>query len=595
MGYLALARKWRPRDFSQLVGQEHVVSALEHALDTNHIHHAFLLTGTRGIGKTTIARILAKSLNCSVNGVSSKPCNRCMNCIAVDEGRFIDLIEVDAASRTKVDDTRDLLDNVQYAPTTGEYKIYLIDEVHMLSGHSFNALLKTLEEPPPHVKFVLATTDPQKLPVTVLSRCLQFYLKALSIDQISGQLNYILEQESIAFDHPAIQLLARSAKGSMRDALSLLDQTIAFAGGVVVEEKVRVMLGLVDDQFVFQILHALAQSDVDLLLDVCDQMAKKSVNFVNVLDELLSKFHQISLLQFSPQIEIEAILDKQQLLPFIDQFEKETLQLYYQIALLGKRDIDLAPDMRIGMEMALLRMIAFTLDAVSTITVKSQSMPKTGSLSAQLSDNSLTKQGSTTSLKTTSLKTNSLKATNLTTNNLATQNLETDELIAKNSEKPNSTSLKQKTEVDQSTDTEELVDKAKVQHFDSVDAIKANWSEFVQLLPVTGFTREVVMNCVIENYDEELIGLTVSDSCSHLINDKRQSLIQQAFIEKLNRDIKVTIKLGEIKEKTPGQIAKQAKEERLIKAKQEILGDPSIKELIDELDASIIPGSVTTT
>ncbi len=542
MSYLALARKWRPRDFSQVVGQEHVVSALKHALDNNRVHHAFLLTGTRGIGKTTLARILAKSLNCQTNGVSSTPCNECSHCQAVDEGRFIDLIEVDAASRTKVDDTRDLLDNVQYAPTTGEYKIYLIDEVHMLSGHSFNALLKTLEEPPPHVKFVLATTDPQKLPVTVLSRCLQFYLKALSIEQITSQIKLILKAEKIDFEESAIRLLARSAKGSMRDALSLLDQIIAFGGGKVEAAQVRSMLGLVDDRFIFRILDAIAHNDVNQALQVSQEMAEKSVDFVNGLEELLAKFHQISLLQFSPDIDNETITDKEQLATYVDKFDKETLQLFYQMALLGKRDIYLAPDLRTGMEMTLLRMIAFAPEQVEKPSPASVKTPQTK------------------------------------------PELEQNEKVAKSAESVNTDfSEPQQAESKQSNPNGD----------DQLNS--TNWPEFAESLGLTGFAREVVMNSLVNESKGDIVELFVDDSCSHLINDKRKMLIQNAFIERLNRQINLKLTINELTEKTPQQLNKEKQDQTLKAAEQEILSDPNIKELMENLDATIIPGSVKAT
>lgn len=559
VSYLALARKWRPRDFSQVVGQEHVVKALKHALDTNRVHHAFLLTGTRGIGKTTLARILAKSLNCQTNGVSSSPCNNCDHCRAVDEGRFIDLIEVDAASRTKVDDTRDLLDNVQYAPTVGEYKIYLIDEVHMLSGHSFNALLKTLEEPPPHVKFVLATTDPQKLPVTVLSRCLQFYLKALSNDQIVTQLAQILENENIEFEDVAVRLLARSARGSMRDALSLLDQTIAFGGGRVEESQVRAMLGLVDDRFIMRILDGLADQDVELLLEVCDQMAEKSVDFINVIDDLALKIHQISLLQFAPDLDSETMVDRQQLLTYTDRFDKETLQLFYQMSLLGKRDMYLAPDLRTGMEMTLLRMVAFAP------TANNQGRAVEPSAVSQTEPGKPAHHGVD-----------------------ATQAKPVPDLgrAAENTDNPVAA---EKSPLDSHTPAAD-------QSSARMPTLNPDsWPEFVHSFGVTGFARELVKNSVLRSHQNNTIKLDVDKSCSHLVNEKRTMMIQTAFCDALGVDVKLVLSVGELHEKTPQQLDDQLKDENLKKAENSIMNDPNIKELMDTLDASIIPGSIKST
>jgi len=358
MSYLALARKWRPRRFADVVGQEHVVRALVNAIDHDRLHHAFLFTGTRGVGKTTIARILAKALNCE-QGVSAEPCGECSSCQAVDAGRFVDLIEVDAASRTKVDDTRELLDNVQYAPTRGRYKIYLIDEVHMLSAHSFNALLKTLEEPPPHVKFLFATTDPQKLPVTVLSRCLQFNLKPLQADQIVDQLRRILDSESIEFDQPALQLVGRFADGSMRDGLSLLDQAIAHGAGTVHEAEVRGMLGTIDDSHLRAILTGLITQDVDAVLAAVAALADRSPDYAAALDEILLNLYHATLAQMAPAALAAKGVHDETVNELAQKLSAEDLQLYYQIGMLGKRDLNLAPDPRSGFEMVFLRMIAF--------------------------------------------------------------------------------------------------------------------------------------------------------------------------------------------------------------------------------------------
>ena len=347
MSYQVLARKWRPGNFTEMVGQEHILRALINALDEDRLHHAYLFTGTRGVGKTTIARIFAKSLNCET-GITSKPCGECGACKSIAEGRFIDLIEVDAASRTKVEDTRELLDNVQYAPTHGRFKVYLIDEVHMLSGHSFNALLKTLEEPPPHVKFLLATTDPQKLPVTILSRCLQFNLKRMPISLIDGHLKFILQQESVEYDDASIRLLSHGADGSMRDALSLLDQAIAFGGGKLEQAEVQAMLGTVSRDRVMHILKALVANDAALVMRHIDELSDLSPDYANVLAELLAMLHQMALAQKVPEAVDENLVDREDLQQLATQVSSEDIQLFYQVGLIGRRDLPLAPDPRGG-------------------------------------------------------------------------------------------------------------------------------------------------------------------------------------------------------------------------------------------------------
>ncbi|MEM5535328.1 DNA polymerase III subunit gamma/tau [Neptuniibacter pectenicola] len=358
MSYQVLARKWRPARFQEMVGQEHVLKALVNALDDDRLHHAYLFTGTRGVGKTSIARLFAKSLNCET-GVSSTPCGQCSACKEIAEGRFVDLIEVDAASRTKVEDTRELMENVQYAPTHGRYKVYLIDEVHMLSTHSFNALLKTLEEPPPHVKFLLATTDPQKLPITILSRCLQFNLKNLIPERIVSHLSHVLGEENISFEEPALWLLARSADGSMRDAMSLTDQAIAFGAGAINEADVRAMLGTIDQRLVYQMLDCLAAGDAKALMAAVTDLAQFSPDYNTVLGDLLSVLHRIALAQTIPDAVDNSMGDMIQVQALAGTLSAEDIQLYYQVALMGRKDLPFVPDPREGLEMVLLRMLAF--------------------------------------------------------------------------------------------------------------------------------------------------------------------------------------------------------------------------------------------
>jgi len=358
MSYQVLARKWRPRNFESLVGQEHVVKALRHALDEKRLHHAYLFSGTRGVGKTTLARILAKSLNCET-GISSRPCGKCSACVEIDAGRYIDLIEVDAATNTKVDEMRQLLENSAYAPTRGRFKVYVIDEVHMLSTSAFNAMLKTLEEPPEHIKFILATTDPQKIPVTVLSRCLQFNLKQMPVPAIAAHLKRILAEEKISAEEAALQLLAACARGSMRDALSLLDQAIAHGGGKVAEEGVRAMLGAIDDGYLYSILESIAKRDARSLLTVVEEMRSRSVAFDNALQELGSLLHRIALAQAAPDAADAVGSLRERLSALAKALDPEDVQLYYQIAIHGRQDLPFAPDEFAGFTMALLRMLAF--------------------------------------------------------------------------------------------------------------------------------------------------------------------------------------------------------------------------------------------
>ena len=358
MSYQVLARKWRPRSFREMVGQTHVLKALINALDSQRLHHAYLFTGTRGVGKTTIARIIAKCLNCET-GITSTPCGTCSVCREIDEGRFVDLIEIDAASRTKVEDTRELLDNVQYAPSRGRFKVYLIDEVHMLSSHSFNALLKTLEEPPPYVKFILATTDPQKLPATILSRCLQFSLKNMTPERVVEHLTHVLSVENVPFEDDALWLLGRAADGSMRDAMSLTDQAIAFGEGKVLATDVRAMLGTLDHGQVFDLLHALIQGDARALLEAVRHLAEQGPDWNGVLSEILNVFHRVAIAQALPEGVDNGHGDRDRVLALAQAMPAEDVQFYYQMGLIGRRDLPLAPDPRGGFEMVLLRMLAF--------------------------------------------------------------------------------------------------------------------------------------------------------------------------------------------------------------------------------------------
>ncbi|GEA52638.1 DNA polymerase III subunit gamma/tau [Vibrio inusitatus NBRC 102082] len=373
MSYLALARKWRPKRFKEVVGQEHVLTALENALDQNRLHHAYLFSGTRGVGKTTIGRLLAKGLNCET-GITSTPCGKCQSCVEIDQGRFVDLLEIDAASRTKVEDTRDLLDNVQYKPARGRFKVYLIDEVHMLSKHSFNALLKTLEEPPEYVKFLLATTDPQKLPVTILSRCLQFHLKPITVDDIHQQLEHVLEQENIAREDRALGMIAHAADGSMRDALSLADQAIALGNGNVVIEQVSRMLGTLDSEQALYLIDAIVHKQASQSLEALNQLASNGVDWDGLLQDVSMQLHRIAMYQALPATLDTGHMDAERVQHLAEQLSPQEVQLYYQIALKGRGELSMAPTERAGAEMTLLRMLAFSpADKPAANTISTQS------------------------------------------------------------------------------------------------------------------------------------------------------------------------------------------------------------------------------
>ena len=532
MSYQVLARKWRPRRFADLVGQGHVVRALANALDHDRLHHAFLFTGTRGVGKTTIARILAKSLNCET-GVSSQPCGKCHTCTEVDEGRFVDLIEVDAASRTKVDDTRELLDNVQYAPTRGRYKVYLIDEVHMLSGHSFNALLKTLEEPPPHVKFLLATTDPQKLPVTVLSRCLQFNLKRLQPEQIAAQLEKILNAEAIAFDQASLRLLARSADGSMRDSLSLLDQAIAFGGGKVTEADVREMLGTIDDTIVARLLDALVAADASALLGVVAEAAERGVDYDGLLQDLLLSLHRIALAQGSPGT-LEALgEDVDRYRGLAQRVAAEDVQLYYQIGLVGRRDLPMAPDPRSGFEMVMLRMLAFRPVAPVGEPAATPAGQPARPVSAPRAK-----------ADAQSVKPAPVSAT-----------------VVAPAQAP-------------------------------VRPDSGGWASVIERLGLSGLTRELANNTTLDSHVGDQLHLTLDATFAHLLSKEREDVLRKALEAHFSSSITLRISTGSPRLETPAREKTRQQDERQQAAVAAISEDPNVRSLQEAFNARVNPGSI---
>lgn len=537
MSYEVLARKLRPSDFSALVGQEHVVKALSHALDSGRLHHAYLFTGTRGVGKTTIARILAKSLNCE-QGVSSTPCEQCSICLEVKENRFIDLIEVDAASRTGVDDTRDLLENAQYMPTRGRYKVYLIDEVHMLSMASFNALLKTLEEPPEHVKFLLATTDPKKVPVTVLSRCLQFQLKNLSAQMIADYLSTVLATEQIEFEHAGLEIIAKNAQGSMRDALSLTDQTIAFGQGKLTHNDVVTMLGVVGRDEVTALLEAIAEGSAEKLMDISDQLAERNSDFADVLRSMLEALHSMAV--------TEALGAPDSV------FAADELQLYYQIALVGLRDLDIAPDPRNGFEMTLLRMLAFAPKPDSNVPPR---------ISAD--DES--------------------KASRQTPDASAAES--TADSAAADTE--GETMVKQ-TPVDSvQPEPAPSMPPESVEGFVADEQLLARWYDIVEQLSVTGVAKMIAEHSVLRAMQLPAMELVLSDNHDTLLTDAQRQGLGRALQDQLGQEIELTVTIAAVSSETPSQRKDRLTQERQADAEATLQRDTTVQSLLSEFGGKL--------
>ena len=547
MSYIVLARKWRPKRFAEMVGQEHVLRALGNALDSGKVHHAFLFTGTRGVGKTTIARILAKSLNCETAGVSSNPCGICAACREIDEGRFVDLIEVDAASRTKVDDTRELLDNVQYAPSRGRFKVYLIDEVHMLSNHSFNALLKTLEEPPPHVKFLLATTDPQKLPVTVLSRCLQFSLKRLPASLIGDRLKYIAGAEHLEFDPAAAALLARAAEGSMRDALSLLDQLIAFGGGTLNEVNARAMLGTIDRGHVGRLIDALARADGSSLLAEVKDLDRDAPDYDRALVELAAFLQRIAIVQIVPDAALQdEEFDADSLTRLAQAISPEDVQLYYQIALGGRRDLAMAPDPRMGFEMTLLRMLAFRPDAAAVHGNTS------GRTAAAGNPTRATAPAAGTPVAVAA----------------SSPAAGTPDVAAPGAAAPNASSIR----------------------LTSIDA--DNWPAVVEAANLSGMVRQFALNCVPASFEHGALALQLDQATADRRTRSIEDKLLQGLSKYLGRDIRVTYETTQSALATPARQRLLQEQDKVIRAAAAFEADPAVKGLRERFGADVDEASV---
>ncbi|MBT8083665.1 MAG: DNA polymerase III subunit gamma/tau [Woeseia sp.] len=528
MSYLVLARKWRPKNFKETVGQTHVLRALTNALEQERLHHAYLFAGTRGVGKTTIARILAKCLNCE-KGVTAEPCGSCSACNEIDEGRFVDLIEVDAASKTKVDDTRDMLDNVQYAPARGRFKVYLIDEVHMLSKSSFNALLKTLEEPPPHVKFLLATTDPQKLPVTVLSRCLQFNLKRLTPKLIRDRLEFICKEEAVTIDEGSLALIARAADGSLRDALSLLDQAIAYCGGAVDGESVGTMLGTIDRRHVGRLLSLLADGDAAGLLATIAEIDEQFPDYGNLLDDIARILQRIAIWQVVGSSDANDELDEAELQRFADAISPEDVQLWYQIAIVGRRDLHMAPDPRSGMEMTALRMLAFQPAAAAS-------------------------SGSGKNVAQTAPPTKSRPA----------KSAAAPRAREKKAAAPDTGSQWQ----------------------------DPDWQSLIESLDLSGAVRLLANNCGYLRREGVVIYLSLDQRSESLLTKARQEQLAKSLSKRFAEVLRVDIAVGATEVETPLQAEARALDEQLSAARKSLESDPNVRALQDMFGATLNSDSI---
>jgi DNA polymerase III subunit gamma/tau len=580
MSYQVLARKWRPRIFREMVGQEHVLQALINALDHNRLHHAYLFTGTRGVGKTTIARILAKCLNCET-GVSSEPCGQCSSCREIAEGRFVDLIEVDAASRTKVEDTRELLENVQYAPTRGRYKVYLIDEVHMLSNSSFNALLKTLEEPPPHVKFLLATTDPQKLPMTILSRCLQFNLKNMTPERIVNHLKFVLEQEMVPFEEPALWHLGRAADGSMRDAMSLTDQAISFGSGKITDLEVSAMLGTIDQASVQNLMQALIDLDGKKLLQVVADMSEHSPDYAAALAELLSTLHRIAIAQALPEALDNSQGDREKILHWAQALPAEDVQLFYQTALLGRRDLPLAPDPRAGFEMVLLRMLAFKPQGLTELPT--QKLPRKNTGAGDTAKKSEAAAPPVT-IKTVEAVKQSVSQPEKISSAQPDPTLTLPAAAAPGVALPPASMQSFPGEARRGSDFA-------VKKITYESATPADWPMIYLGLSVSGILQNTTMHCECIERKQNLFVFTLDKNYSTLFDVSHQQRLADVLSDYFKETVQVRITPGQVSE-TPAMIAERERKAKQAAAEMAIQQDPIVQQLISQCNASIQPGSI---
>jgi len=591
MSYTALARKWRPKKFTELVGQEHVRRALVNALETGRVHHAFLFTGTRGVGKTTIARIFAKCLNCEA-GVTPEPCGECAACREIDSGRFVDLIEVDAASRTKVDDTRELLDNVQYLPTRGRYKVYLIDEVHMLSTHSFNALLKTLEEPPPHVKFLLATTDPQKLPVTVLSRCLQFNLKRMPVAQIAEHMKALLEKEGIPFEPAGLRLVAQAADGSMRDGLSLLDQLIAFGGGKASEEEARAMLGTISRDHVERLAELLASMNVPELVQCARSLEEFAPDYAQVLDELAGLLARVAMKQTVTDFEGDDLYAPELLERLAKAFSPEDIQLFYQTAIIGRRDLALAPDPRTGFEMTLLRMIAFRPTsevgiAQSAVSAASNYARRGGVAAAQVAAQT-SASGSVAAKAGAGGGAAAARAA-------AQAGAQPQGRVAGQGGLPK-TAAEAAPAADGGGQRSEggaaSAGGGGQLAAGASDSPDGSWASILSRLDLQGPARILANNCTLVSRQSGLVRLALDPSIKLMRTPSQEEKLAQALSRHYGEPVRVEFTTAMADAETPAQAEKRASQQELENARQAFEADPGVQGLRERFGAKLLPDTV---
>ena len=599
MSYQVLARKWRPSNFSQVAGQAHVLKSLINALDNERLHHAYLFTGTRGVGKTTLARILAKCLNCE-EGISSVPCEKCGSCAEITEGRFIDLLEIDAASRTKVEDTRELLDNVQYAPSRGRFKVYLIDEVHMLSNHSFNALLKTLEEPPPHVKFLFATTDPQKLPITILSRCLQFNLKNLSPQLISEYLGSVLEKEKLEFEEEALWQIAAAASGSMRDALTLADQAISYCEGQVATDGVIQMLGVPPQKQVYELLKGMASRSVSIILELIRDIAEQTPDYGHTLDSLLSTLHRVAIAQIEPKAADNSYGDMPQILELASLISAEDVQLYYQMGIKGREDLRLSAEVRTAFEMLLIRMLVFSPGYVDPTNKEAE----------ESSDSSTNNEssGATESEK---------KKNRLTVEVVPAQQLE-DPKPKGMSEEPIEVSPEAPTDIgaEQSSDTEHggaevpnarVVDAHREKQLEPEEGSESDkpasaastgvitldslspesWLRLYPQLEITGIAANVLANSDFQRADFNIIHFVLDHAQSAVFSDDLLPKISQALSSYFAVEVLVQIEIADAKNETPAMLIQRVKQEKHIAMVHDFESDENVQELLKHFSGTL--------